>query len=86
MIELLVQVGTAQDQLLPKKKFAFKSRPKKSAPAKSSTDPTPPPPPPPADAVSTQNSPLGHQNLTGFSSKENEVLSLPVSLYTTCFV
>ena len=81
--QLQVQVTTTQDQLLPKKKFAFKSRPKKAAPAKPNPTPTLPSS---VAAVSTPSASLGAeiQSGLGFRGREKELLTLPVSLPLWC--
>ena len=79
--QLQAQVATAQDQLLPKKKFAFKSRPRKATPAKSSHNPTPPSSSLAAAAASTPSPSLGAAEAqSGFRGREKELLTLPVSL------
>ena len=73
---------------MPKKKFAFRSRPKMTASAKSSTNPTPPPSTFPGNTVGTQRHVFGSgppptkedERLAGFRDKENETLTLSVSI------
>lgn len=71
-------MSTTQDQLLPKKKFAFKSRQKKSPATESSSTASSSPP------VSVKPSIpelVGDaEKLVGFRDRENENLSLSVSL------
>ena len=79
--QLQAQISTTQDQLLPKKKFAFKSRPMKATPATSSHEPTPPSSSLAVAAVSTPSASLGAepQGGSGFRGREKELLTLPVS-------
>lgn len=78
MGQLQVEIATTQDQLLPKKKFTFKSRPKKERAENPKSDPLPP---------VTASAPRVHrvevtQNQTGFRNREKELLALSVSMHT----
>ena len=77
--QLQTLVTSTQDQLLPKKKFAFKSRPKKAVTPAESDSPSPVPP---ALASGQQTSVplfLEDENFVGFRDRQNEKLELAVS-------
>ena len=74
MAQLYIQFTSAQEELLPKKKFSFKSRPRKAAAPKPTVNPGLALA---REASSTPAVPLGDsgKNQTHFSGKEKELIA-----------